>query len=41
MVNDKISIPLFSPDLVIVHAPDVKDIHYNVIANLILPDLHR
>ena len=41
MVNDKISIPFFSPDLVIVHAPDVKDIHYNVIANLILPDLHR
>jgi peptide/nickel transport system substrate-binding protein len=41
MVNDKISIPVFSPDMVIVHTPDVKGVNYNVIANLILPDLHR
>jgi peptide/nickel transport system substrate-binding protein len=41
MVNDKISIPLFTPDIVIIHTPDVKGVDYNVIANLILPDLHR
>ena len=41
MVNDKISIPVFTPDLVIVRSPDVKGVNYNVIANLILPDLHR
>lgn len=41
MVNDKISMPLFSPDIVIVHAPDLKGVNYNVIANVILPDLHR
>ena len=41
MVNDKISIPLFTPDIVIVKAKDLQGVHYNVIANLILPDLHR
>ena len=41
MVNDKISMPFFSPDLVVVKAKDIQGVNYNVIANLILPDLHR
>jgi peptide/nickel transport system substrate-binding protein len=40
MVNDKISMPLFSPDIVIVKSKSIKGVDYNVIANLILPDLH-
>ncbi len=41
MVNDKISMPFFSPDLVVVKAKDIQGVNYNVIANLILSDLHR
>lgn len=41
MVNDRISMPLFSPDIVIVKARDLQGVNYGVIANLILPDLHR
>jgi peptide/nickel transport system substrate-binding protein len=41
MVDDHISMPLFSPDLVIVKTKDVQGVNYNVVANLLLADLHR
>ena len=41
MIDDKIVIPLMSPDVLIVRNKDVQGVVYSPLCNLLLPELHR